>query len=250
MTAMLIDDEPNATEALTNMLRMTCPDVEVIATANDAQHGLEQLRTITPDLLFLDIQMPHMTGFELLEKLGKFNFSVIFSTAYDQYALQAFKVSAVDYLLKPIDLDELEAAVAKVRERMHASTQPDLSALERLFQQVQKAEPQRIALPIGEGLQFIQVADIVRLESDSNYTTFYMVNREKLLISRTMGHFEAILPKQNFFRVHHSHLINLDQISRYLKTDGGYVEMTDGSKVEISRRKKDDFLREISKFDA
>ncbi len=250
MTAMLIDDEPNATEALTNMLRMTCPDVEVIATANDAQHGLEQLRTITPDLLFLDIQMPHMTGFELLEKLGKFNFSVIFSTAYDQYALQAFKVSAVDYLLKPIDLDELEAAVAKVRERMHASTHPDLSALERLFQQVQKAEPQRIALPIGEGLQFIQVADIVRLESDSNYTTFYMVNREKLLISRTMGHFEAILPKQNFFRVHHSHLINMDQISRYLKTDGGYVEMKDGSKVEISRRKKDDFLREISKFDA
>jgi two-component system LytT family response regulator len=250
MTAMLIDDEPNATEALTNMLRMTCPDVEVIAMANDAQHGLEQLRTITPDLLFLDIQMPHMTGFELLEKLGKFNFSVIFSTAYDQYTLQAFKVSAVDYLLKPIDLDELEAAVAKVRERMHTTTQPDLSALERLFQQVQKAEPQRIALPIGEGLQFIQVADIVRLESDSNYTTFYMVNREKLLISRTMGHFEAILPKQNFFRVHHSHLINLDQISRYLKTDGGYVEMADGSKVEISRRKKDDFLREISKFDA
>jgi two-component system LytT family response regulator len=249
MTAMLIDDEPNATEALTNMLRMTCPDVEVIATANDAQNGLEKLRTTTPDLLFLDIQMPHMTGFELLEKLGKFKFSVIFSTAYDQYALQAFKVAAVDYLLKPIDLDELEAAVAKVRQRMQ-SAQPDFSAFERLFQQVQKPESQRIALPIGEGLQFILVADIVRLESDSNYTTFYMVNGEKILISRTMGHFEALLTKQNFFRVHHSHLINMAQISRYIKTDGGYVEMTDGSKVEISRRKKDDFLREISKFDA
>ena len=241
MKAMLIDDEPNATEALTNMLRMTCADVEVIATANDAQAGLEKLRELQPDLLFLDIQMPHMTGFELLEKLGKFNFSVIFTTAYDQYALQAFKVSAVDYLLKPIDMDELEAAVAKVRERMQ-STQPDFSALEKLFQQVQKPEPQRIALPVGDGLMFVPVADIVRLQSDSNYTMFYLTSRDKILVSRTLGHFETLLAKQNFCRIHHSHLINMAQIRRYIKTDGGYAEMSDGSKVEISRRKKDDFV--------
>jgi len=241
MKAILIDDEPNATEALTNMLRMTAPDVEVIAVANNPLIGLEQLQTLQPDLLFLDIQMPRMTGFELLEKLDKFNFSVIFTTAYDQYALQAFKVSAVDYLLKPIDLDELEAAVGKVRDRMQ-SAQPDFSALEQLFQQVQKPEPQRIALPISDGLMFVQVADIVRLQSDSNYTTFYFTNREKILVSRTMGYFETMLAKQNFCRVHHSHLINMAQISRYVRTDGGYAEMSDGSKVEISRRKKDDFV--------
>jgi len=241
MTAILVDDEPNATEALTNMLRMTSPDVEVMAVANDPNQGLELIRERQPDLLFLDIQMPHMTGFEMLEKLGKINCAVIFTTAYDQYALQAFKVSAADYLLKPIDMDELEAAVAKVRER-RASAQPDFNALERLFQQVQKPEPQRIPLPLGDGLMFVLVADIVRLQSDSNYTTFYLANHDKVLVSRTMGEYEAVLEKQNFCRVHHSHIINLTHLRRYVKTDGGYVEMSDGSKVEISRRKKDDFV--------
>ena len=194
---ILIDDEPNATEALTNMLRMTSPEVSVIATANDPFQGLEKLRDLQPDLLFLDIQMPFMSGFELLEKLEKFNFSVIFTTAYDQYALQAFKVSAVDYLLKPIDMDELQVAVEKVRARMQ-SPRPDFDAMERLFKQVQKPLPQRIALPIGDGLIFIAVSDIVRLQSDSNYTTFYFTNRDKILVSRTMGYFEAMLSDQVF----------------------------------------------------
>lgn len=241
MTAILIDDEPNATEALTNMLRMTCPDVEVIAIANDPQRGIELLRERQPDVLFLDIQMPHMTGFELLEKLGKVNFEVIFTTAYDQYALQAFKVSAVDYLLKPIDMDELEAAVGKVRERKRAA-QPDFGAIEHLFRQMQRPEPQRLALPVGDGLMFVPVSDIVRLQSDSNYTTFYLTSKQKVLVSRTMGEYEDLLGKQNFCRVHHSHIINLAHLQRYVKTDGGYAEMSDGAKVEISRRKKDDFV--------
>lgn len=241
MTAILIDDEPNATEALTNMLRMTTPDVAVIAVANDPQQGIEILRATPPDLLFLDIQMPHVNGFELLEKLGKINFNVIFTTAYDQYALQAFKVSAVDYLLKPIDMDELEAAVAKVRSRLQATRQ-DYSAFEKLFEQVQKPEPRRIALPVGDGLMFVPLSDIVRLQSDSNYTMFYLVNRDKVLVSRTLGDYETMLAGQHFCRVHHSHLINLAHLRRYVKSDGGYAEMSDGSKVEISRRKKDDFV--------
>lgn len=244
MTAILIDDEPNATEALTNMLRMTTPDVEVIAVANDPLLGIEKLRNAAPDLLFLDIQMPHMNGFELLEKLDKINFNVIFTTAYDQYALQAFKVSAVDYLLKPIDMDELEAAVTKVRDRLQA-TRLDFSAFEKLFQQVQKPEPQRIALPVGDGLMFVPVADIVRMQSDSNYTMFHLANRDKVLVSRTLGDYEDMLAGQNFCRVHHSHLINLAHLRRYVKSDGGYAEMSDGSKVEISRRKKDDFVAMI-----
>jgi two-component system, LytTR family, response regulator len=241
MTAILIDDEPNATEALQNMLQMTNPDVQVVGTANDPLKGLAMLQQQPPDILFLDIQMPHMTGFELLENLGKINFSVVFTTAYDQYALQAFKVSAVDYLLKPIDMDELEAAVGKARERKQ-SVQPDFGAFEKLFQYVQKSDGQRLSLPLGDGLMFVNISDIVRLQSDSNYTTFHLANREKVLVSRTMGEYEPILEKQNFCRVHHSHIINLAHLRRYIKTDGGYAEMSDGSKVEISRRKKDDFV--------
>jgi two-component system, LytTR family, response regulator len=241
MTAILIDDEPNATEALTNMLRMTAPDVNVVAIANDPFKGLEQVQTMQPDLLFLDIQMPYMTGFELLEKVGKINFSVIFTTAYDQYALQAFKVSAVDYLLKPIDLDELEAAVGKVRQRLQTN-HTDFSTFEKLFQQLQHPEPQRLALPMNDGLVFVPISDIVRLQSDSNYTTFYLANKQKILVSRTLGEYEEPLVKQKFCRVHHSHIINLAHLTRYIKTDGGYAEMSDGSKVEISRRKKDEFV--------
>lgn len=241
MTAILIDDEPNATEALTNMLRMTAPDVEVIGVANDPFLGIEKLRTMPPDLLFLDIQMPHMTGFELLEKLGKVSFPVIFTTAYDQYALQAFKVSATDYLLKPIDLDELEAAVDKVRKQQKIA-RSGFEALEQLFRQVRRPEPQRLALPVGDGLVFVLLSDIVRLQSDSNYTTFHLTGKQKVLVSRTMGEYEDLLVKQNYCRIHHSHIINLAHLQRYVKTDGGYVEMSDGSKVEISRRKRDDFL--------
>lgn len=244
MTAILIDDEFNATEALTNMLRMTTPDVEVIAIANDPHEGLEKIRTLKPDLLFLDIQMPFMTGFELLEKLGKFNCSVIFTTAYDQYALQAFKVSAADYLLKPIDMDELEAAVAKVRERLKAQ-QPDFSSFEQLFRQVQRPESRRLALPTADGLIFIQMDNIIRLQSDSNYTTFYLTGAEKLLVSRTLGEYEEILERNNFCRIHHSHIINMAHLKRYIKTDGGYAQLSDGSNVEISRRKKDEFLAKL-----
>ena len=244
MKAILIDDEQNATEALQNMLRMVTPDVEVIGAANTAQKGLDMIQSLQPDLVFLDIQMPYMTGFELLEKLGRFSFSVIFTTAYDQYALQAFKVSAVDYLLKPIDMDELEAAVEKVRER-RKQPQADFGVLEQLFKQVKKAHTERLALPTSDGLVFIAIEDIIRLQSDSNYTTFYLTRKEKIVVSRTLGDYEPTLTAQNFCRVHHSHIINMAHLKRYFKNDGGYAEMSDGSKVEISRRKKDNFMAKL-----
>ena len=244
MKAILIDDETHATEALTNMLRLVTPDVEVIGTANDPREGLEKIQAMQPDMVFLDIQMPHMNGFELLEGLGKFNFSVIFTTAYDQYALQAFKVSAADYLLKPIDMDELEAAVGKVREQ-HANRTLDFGTLEKLFRQVQRPEARRLALPSSDGLVFVPLDNIIRLQSDSNYTTFYLTGQEKMLVSRTLGEFEQQLEQNNFCRVHHSHIINLAHLKRYVRTDGGYAQMSDGASVEISRRKKDDFLAKL-----
>lgn len=247
MKAILIDDEPNSTEALEQMLRLTCPDVEVVGIANSAQNGLEIIRKHAPDVIFLDIQMPHMTGFELLEKLGKVNFAIIFTTAHDQYALQAFKVSAADYLLKPIDMDELENAVEKVRNRMKTAV-PDFGSLESLFRQMQKTEVKRLVLPTGDGLVFVNLSDIVRLESDSNYTMFHLVSKQKILVSRTLGEYENVLLANDFCRIHHSHLINLAQLRRYIKTDGGYAEMSDGSKIEISRRKKEEFLLKIGEL--
>lgn len=248
MTSILIDDEPRATKSLTSMLRLTCPDVEVLATFNDPLEGLEQLRTTTPDMLFLDIQMPHMTGFELLEKLGKIKFSVIFTTAYDQYALQALKASAVDYLLKPIDMEELEGAVAKARALRQHLQLPDYAPLEQLFHHLHQAQQPRIAVPNSEGLVFVLVADIIRLESDGNYTTIFLAKGPKMLVSRNIGELEAQLSGHPFCRVHHSHLIHLDHLRRYLRLDGGYAEMSDGSRVEISRRKKDEFLERIAKM--
>lgn len=185
--AILIDDEINATEALTNMIRLLANDVEVVTTFNDPMRALTYLRQHTPDVLFLDIQMPYLTGFELLEQLGAIKFPVVFTTAYDQYALQAFKTTAVDYLLKPIDLDELEAALQKIRERQHRPSIPDLHKYEELFRQMQPLVPQRLGLPTSDGLVFVAIADIVRLESDSNYTIFYFANSPKILVSRTMG---------------------------------------------------------------
>ncbi len=245
MTAILIDDEIHATEALTNILKLVTPDVEVIGVANDPRIGLEKIQALQPDLVFLDIQMPYMTGFELLEKLGKFNFAVIFTTAYDQYALQAFKVSAADYLLKPIDMDELEAAVGKVRERQVKQQTLDFGSLEKLFRQVQRPEARRLALPTSDGLVFVPMENIIRLQSDSNYTTFYLTGPEKMLVSRTLGEFEEQLEQNNFCRIHHSHIINLAHLKRYVRTDGGYAQMSDGTNVEISRRKKDEFLAKL-----
>lgn len=245
MKAIIVDDERNAGEALHKMLQLIGSDVEVIEIFNDPRVALEQLKTLTYDLLFLDIQMPFLTGFELLDKLESIPFQIIFTTAYDQYAMQAFKVSAADYLLKPIDMDDLEKAVDKAKSNILNKSKQESNII-NVLNTVAPSKMQKLALATFEGIYFAAYQDIIRLESDSNYTKFYFANKETLLVSKTIGEYEKILDPQIFCRVHHSHIINLGQLSKFIKVDGGYAEMSDGSKVEISRRKKDEFMKKVS----
>lgn len=245
MKALIIDDEQNSAEALEEMLRLVAPDLTVVGKAFSAQEGIEKINAHAPELVFLDIHMPHMTGFEMLEQLGKISFEVVFTTAYDQYALRAFKVAAADYLLKPIDMDELEAAVEKVRQRQRG--QSDFGSLEQLFRQMQsqQAEPKRLVLPTSEGLIFLPFEEIVYLQSDSNYTIFYTTHREKIIVSRTLKEFEGVLERHHFFRVHNSFIVNLLQIKRYVRGEGGTVVMRNEAEIEVSRRRKEDFIRKL-----
>lgn len=245
---IIIDDEVRGANSLQKMLSYSQPEIEVIAVCNSPVEAIPIIKELKPDLLFLDIQMPHLTGFEMLEEIGEIPFEVIFTTAYDQYALKAFKYAAADYLLKPIDMDELDAAIKKVMSR-HANKQA-VSPLDKLFQTIQndQATIRKISLPTGNGLQFVEISDIIRMESSSNYTTIFIQNQKPLLVSRTLKEFEDQLTSKGFLRVHNSHLINIQHIKTYTKGEGGTVTMADNSQVDVSRRKKEEFLSVLERL--
>lgn len=248
MTAIIIDDEKHCSESLRLMLEEYTPQVEVVAEANDPFQGLGLLTARKPDILFLDVEMPHLNGFDLLSKVQGLNFETIFTTAHDEFAVKAFKHNAIDYLLKPVDDQELIEAVTKAQERLQSS---DLHfKFHALLNQLDKApltSQEKISLPSMEGLEFIRLQDIVRCESDGNYTHVILTNGSKLLVSRTLKEIEDSLPEMDFVRVHHSHLINLRHIQRYQKGVGGVLEMTNGEHVSVSRSKKNDFLNSLNK---
>lgn len=240
--AIIIDDELHCIETLTEKIKLYCPAIEIVATFSLPHLAVEYLETNSLDIVFLDIEMPKINGFLLLEQLKVINFKVIFTTAYDQYAIKAIKFSAFDYLLKPIDKDDL----VLVAERMQ-STKPHQQIDEQinvLLQQIKNTnqEQLKIGIPTSDGVIFPYIRDIVRVESSSNYSTLYFTSGKKVLISRTLKDFEEMLTSHHFYRVHNSHLINMKLISRVNKTDGGFVEFENGDKVEISRRRKEEFL--------
>jgi two-component system LytT family response regulator len=241
---IIIDDEPRGRSTLQQMLAQYS-DLEVVSTAASAEEGIAEIKKWSPDLIFLDIEMPFQTGFDMLEQMHPIDFEVVFVTAFDQYAIKAFKYNAVDYLLKPVDWDELERVLDKVRAQRLSKPGAPARQFEEVLHKLRNLHTNfdKLALPTSDGLIFIQISDIIRLQSDSNYTQFYLVGNEKILVTRTLGEYDELLKDHNFCRVHHSHLINLAQIKRYVKNDGGYALMTDDSKVEISRRKKDEFLQ-------
>jgi two-component system LytT family response regulator len=243
MKAIIIEDEKKGREILQKLLNDYCGDVEVVATAADAEEGYEMIRRHAPDLVFLDIEMPGGNGFELLEKFDEINFHIVFTTAYDSYALKAIKFHALDYLLKPIDIDELCAAVAHAQKILNRP-QP---VQYREFIETRKLDYNgRISLPVKEGLIYVKLSDIVRIESDGGYSTFYILDGSRHIVSRNLKDYEDILPADSFFRVHKSHLINIRRVKKYLRNDGYFVEMEDGSTIEIARRKKDEFLQAMS----
>ncbi|MDH5366148.1 MAG: response regulator [Cyclobacteriaceae bacterium] len=238
LKAIIIDDEKNSRNTLRNFLEKYCKQIQIVAEAEGVNSGLVQLAKFDTDVVFLDIQMQDGTGFDLLDKIQKNNFKIIFVTAYDEYAIRAFKYSAMDYLLKPIHPDRLVEAVNKLDK--------DLNLLE-FHQKLEvlisnKSNIEKIALPSSDGVRLVRLKNIVRCVSDSNYTTIYLQCGEKIVVTKTLKEYEELLSHMKFYRIHKSHLINMNYIDRYVQGEGGYVIMEDGSQVEVSRRRREHFL--------
>lgn len=246
MKAVIIDDEKRSRESLAALVQEYCAGVEVQAHAEGVADGLEAIAAHKPNLLFLDIELQDGTGFDLLEKSGNSQFHVIFTTAFENYALRALKMSAVDYLLKPIDPAELSKAVSKARERLAAEQHG--RNFEILLQNIHAGGGKhKIALPSSDGLTFVNVSDIIRCEADGSYTHFFFKEHKKILVSKKIKEYEELLTPYQFVRVHHSHLVNLNEVSKYVRGDGGYVVMSDGQTVYVSKRKKEDFMSALNK---
>jgi len=242
--AIIIDDERHSCDALKMLLDKCCPQVQVAAICHSGEDGLEKIRENKPGLIFLDIEMPQMNGFQMLEQIPTIDFEIIFTTSYDQYAITAFKFSALDYLLKPVDREELEKAVKKVERKVNPGI---TQQLEILMQKINQpfVPIQRIALPTMQGLEFVTIETIIRCSASNNYTEFFMAGNKKLLVSRTLKEVEDMLADYGFLRVHHSHVVNLNAITRYVKGEGGYLVMADGSTVDVSRSKKESLLTKL-----
>jgi len=245
--AILIDDEQHCIDRLINLLqRRHSETVELIGCYNNAEEGEKAIRSMRPDLVFLDIQIGDTTAFDLLRSIGRPNFAIVFVTAYDSYAVDAFRFSAIDYLLKPIDAAQLDEALKKAASQQMA--EESSRRLDTLLHnmQVMQGPSRRICLPVMSGLVFIQVGDIIRCQAEVNYTVLFLRDKQKITVSKTLGEFEHMLENANFFRVHNSHLVNLAYIKSYHKGKGGFLTMTDLSQVEASTRRKEEFLRRLS----
>ena len=242
LTAIIVDDEQDGRQALSNFLLKYCPDVTLLGTAGSVSDAIVLIRATQPKLVFLDINMPHQNGFDLFRHFLEPAFQTIFVTAYDEYALKAIKHQALDYILKPINIDELINAVARARAKNDPhKTNENTQGLLHGFPE----KTDRIALPVLDGFLYVPVHEIIRCEAESNYTSFHFTNRSKLLVSRTLGSFEAQLKPHGFIRVHHHHLINLRHVEKYQRGRGGIVFMSDKKEVLVSQRKRDEFLQLI-----
>ncbi|HVG40334.1 MAG TPA: LytTR family DNA-binding domain-containing protein [Chitinophagaceae bacterium] len=245
--AIIVDDEINCCEVLELLLQKHCPNVTVVATCNTAAGALEALSKFKVDLVFLDIEMPLCNGFELLEKIPVIDFELIFTTCYNQYAIKAIRFSALDYLLKPIDREELQAAVIKAEQRRQPMIPEQLEILLRKLKHP-FGNTQCLALPTLEGLQLVPIDSIICCTSKSNYTILFLKGAHKLVVSKTLKDIEALLGDYNFMRVHHSHMVKLNEIRKYIKGEGGQLIMSDGSSIDVSRSRKEFLLKKLQSF--
>jgi two-component system, LytTR family, response regulator len=243
--AIIVDDERRCCETLATMLKRYCPQIEVAGIFHSGVTALPAIKSVPPQILFLDIEMPQMNGFELLEQLPEINFELIFTTSYDQYAIKAFHFSALDYLLKPIDREELQKAVQKVMQRQsHPLPQQIDILLKKLHHPATAIH--KIALPTMEGLLMIRVDSIISCEAETNYTIFFLKSHQKIVVSRILKEIEEMLDDHSFARVHNSYIVNLNEIEKYVRGEGGYLIMSDGSTVDVSRSRKETLLKRLS----
>jgi two-component system LytT family response regulator len=243
--AIIVDDEISGRNSLRGMLNYF-PIVNILGEAKNCTEAVQLIQDVKPELVFLDIEMPYGSGFDVLQQFEQINFNVIFVTAYEEYALRALKLSATDYLLKPVDKKELELALDKVIQKSTAKTAQHFHQLRNDLHSGRK--PEKIAIPHQGDIEYIDIKDIIRCESDKGYTWFYLLNQKKYLVTKTLGDFEQLLGEYGFFRVHHSHLVNLNYVEKYNKGRGGSVQMCDQKEIEVSVRRKDDFLHQMNLF--
>lgn len=244
ITCIIVDDEHKSRENLQILLTDFCENVEVLALCQNVTEGLQAIKKFHPDVVFLDIQMQRETGFDLLKQIDKADFEVVFTTAYSEYAIKAFQFSAIDYLLKPIDIQELNRAVSKIEQKHNTDISKRLNYLLENISHSQK-EFSKIALPTHEGLEFIKVADIVYLEASSNYTIFHTDDGQNHMVSRTLKEYDKMLSDLYFYRIHNAYLININRIKKYVRGDGGHVVLDNNVSLDVSKRKKTGFLQKL-----
>jgi two-component system LytT family response regulator len=247
LRTVIIDDEPDAVNFISSILAEYCPQVEIVGTAHSARDGERIITETAPELVLLDVQMPHGSGFDLLSAFPEKTFDVIFITAFNHYAIQAIKFSAIDYLLKPVNISELIEAVNKAGQKRTSTEFRNLN-YQALLENIRSPKPTRLAIPTADGIEYLSTADIIRLEADRSYTWFYLTDKRKYLVSRNLKEYQELLSDINFFRPHNSHLINLEHVKKFIRHEGGYIEMTDGSSVPVSRGKRDLFLLRMGKI--
>lgn len=251
ITAVLIDDDANLRNGMKSLLARYAPEIKIIGEADSVQTGVEIMKLLEPQVVFMDIQLGDGTGFDILEAIanqkGKSTSHIVFITAHEQYAIKAFRFSALDFLLKPVDPEELEKVIVKIKETL--SKKDNYAHIDLLLENIRKKVDnfKRIALSTSDGIHLFEISDIIRCESEDNYTKFYIKNNKPILISKTLKEYEELLTEHGFERIHQSHLINLSYLKSYIKKDGGYVVMADNSNLPISQRKKER-LQELLKM--
>lgn len=244
-TAFIVEDETRSRELLQNLLEEYCPDLQVIGTASAVDDAVKAILQLKPQVLFLDIELHPGTGFDILQRTADIEYQVIFTTAYDHYAIRAIKFSALDYLLKPIDVQELQSAVQRAIQ--HLSNQHPQPSLQLLLQNlVKQQQDYTISLSTADGLEFVPIATVIRLEASGAYTIFHLKDGSRIMVSRNLKEYEVMLSDHGFFRIQNSHIVNLKEVKKFLRADGGYAVMNDDSMVAISPKKKEAFLQLLS----
>ncbi len=247
LKVILVDDEPDATTILSHELKTNCPNIEIVGTFNKPKDALLFLKNNEVDIIFLDIEMPVINGFEFLELAPKADYDVIFTTAYDQYALRAFKTSACEYLVKPVSSDDLIAAITKVRE-LRKINQKNFS-LEFLMNQLKEAKTnsiKKIAIPTSDGLSMVEINDIIYCVAEDSYCNIVLRNKPSLFIAKNLKYMDELIGNEKFFRVHKSYLVNTTAIDQFQKSDGGFIIMDDKKQIPIARSRKSEFLNILS----